>query len=65
MNKKQWYVWAFFLIAAGITLLPVPLATMIYTGVSIYPDVVLVIGYICGTAGVACGICGRLEKEEA
>ena len=64
MNKKQWYAWAYILIAAGVTLELFPMATMAYTGVWNYPVVGLIIGYICGIAGVACGICGRLEKEE-
>ncbi len=64
MNKKQWHVWAVILIAAGITLLPVPLAAMLYTGIRDYPFVGLIIGYLCGVAGVACLACEKLEEVE-
>ena len=62
MNEKQWYTWAFFLIVASVTLKTVPLALMNYYGVLTYPDMGMIIGHLCGLAGVACGICGLLEK---
>ncbi len=66
MNKKQWYTWAFFLIVAGVTLKTIPLAIMNYyntSSVSTYPDIGLIIGYVCGIAGIACAFCGLFEKE--
>jgi len=66
MNKKQWYTWAFFLIVTGVTLKTIPLALMNYYNtfsVSTYPDIGLIIGYICGIAGIACAFCGSFEKE--
>ncbi len=64
MNKRQWYVWAVIFIAAGITLLSVPLAAMVYTSIADYPFVGLIIGYLCGVAGVACLACGKLEEDK-
>lgn len=64
MNKKQWHVWAAILIAAGITLLPVPLAAMLYTGIKGYPFEGLIIGYLRGVAGVSCLACEKLEEVE-
>jgi len=66
MNKKQWYTWAFFLIVAGVMLKTIPLALMNYYNtfsVSTYPDIGIILGYMCGLSGIACFFCGLFEKE--
>ena len=64
--KKQWYTGGFFLIVAGVTLKTIPLALMNYnntSSVSTYPDIGIILGYICGLSGIACVFCGLFEKE--
>lgn len=66
MIKKQWYAWAFLLMAAGFTLEIPALIIIVFSGAlynTFFVDVAMIIGYICGIAGLACFICGKLEKE--
>jgi len=66
VNKKTMVYQGVFLIVAGVTLKTIPLALMNYnntSSVSTYPDIGIILGYICGLSGIACVFCGLFKKE--